>query len=303
MLLSTETLETPTIHDYAWKPKLFRDFTDNHMHIDPINGDGMQAVKKFERAGGRFLFLVSKTTKDWNIELKSEDGFEKLFDFTIKLSKEINEKTGITSFPVLGVHPAEFIAMCEKFSIERALDIGKRAMHIVKKKIENREAVAIGEVGRPHFEVTSEILAACNELLNYAFEIASELDCAVQLHTESVTEKHFEEFRALAISAHLNPNRVIKHYSPPFVDVAEEFGVYPSLIASKENISDALKCSNRFLMESDYIDDLKRPGAVVGPKSVPKVSLQLLKEDIASEEDLWKIHKDNVENAYGIELK
>jgi len=55
-------------------------------------------------------------------------------------------------------------------------------------------------------------------------------------------------------------------------------------------------------MESDYIDDLRRPGAVVGPKSVPRVSRVLLEKGLVSEEDLEKIHIDNVEKVYGVNL-
>lgn len=285
----------------SFKP--FRDFTDNHMHIDPINGEGVKAVKKFEKAGGKFLFLVCKTTKDCGIELKNEKSFAQLFDFAIDLSKQINEKTAVKSFPVLGIHPAEFAAMCEKFSVSKALEIAKKAVDVAGRKISSREAVALGEIGRPHFEASPEILEACNELLVYAFETARDLNCAVQLHTGSATEKNFGEFRKLADSAALDPRRVIKHYSPPLIKAAEESGIFPSLIASKENIISARKEGNRFLMESDYIDDLRRPGVVVSPKSVPRLSLQLLDEGIFTEEDLWKIHKDNIEEAYGIELE
>ena len=282
--------------------KPFRNFTDNHMHIDPINGEGIKAVRKFEKAGGKFLFLICKTAKDCSIEVKNEKSFAQLFDFTVNLSKQINENTGVGSFPVLGIHPAEFAAMCEKFSASKALEIAKKAVDIAGEKISKGEAVALGEMGRPHFEVKPEILEACNELLAYAFEAAADLNCAVQLHTESTAEKNFGEFRKLADSAALDPRRVIKHYSPPLTKAAEESGIFPSLIASKKNIISARKEGSRFLMESDYIDDLRRPGAVVSPKSVPKLSLQLLNEGIFTEEDLWKIHKDNVEEAYGIEL-
>lgn len=55
-------------------------------------------------------------------------------------------------------------------------------------------------------------------------------------------------------------------------------------------------------MENDYIDDLKRPGAVVGPKTVPRVSQKLLEMGLLKEDDITKIHRDNVEEAYGISL-
>ncbi len=271
------------------------------MHIDPVNGEGMRAVKKFERAGGRFLFLVSKMTGDWNLKPDLE-GFKKLFDLTIGISREINESTEVTSYPVIGVHPAELCRMCESSGTKKALNVAKAALDAARSRIDEGKAVAIGEVGRPHFEVSSEILDASNNLMKYAFEIASDIDCAVQLHTESAGEEQFGEFGALAKSVGLNQKRVIKHYSPPLVDAAGSAGIFPSLIASEENIKAAILQGNRFLMESDYIDALTRPGAVVGPKSVPRVSIKLAKAGALTEDDLTRIHVENVEEAYGLSL-
>ena len=286
-------------HETSGKPS--SDFTDNHMHIDPVNGEGINAVKKFERAGGRFLFLVCKGTASWNLKPNVE-GFEKLFDATINLSREINEKTGVTSFPVIGIHPAEFARMCEGTGTKKALEAARTALNAAGKRIEEGRAIAIGEVGRPHYVVPPDVLDASNELMKYAFEIAKDVGCAVQLHTESAGEAQIREFGALAESIGLNKKRVINHYSPPLINVAEEAGIFPSLIATGENIKTAAKEGTRFLMESDYIDDLSRPGAVVGPKSVPRVSLKLLSEGILTEDDLARIHRDNVEEAYGISL-
>lgn len=299
-MLRAETLEVSgLVEEIISKP--FTDFTDNHMHVDPLNGEGIEAVKKFEHAGGRYLFLVCKMTTSWNYKSNLR-GFEKLFDATIDLSGEINEKTKATAFPVLGVHPAEFSRMCDGAGITKALDVAKAALDAAGSRIKEGKAVAMGEVGRPHFEVTQKILDASNELMTHAFETAADLDCAVQLHTESVGEEELREFGALAAATGLKAKRVIKHYSPPLIDVAEEAGIFPSLVASEENIKTGIQQGPRFLMESDYIDELKRPGAVVGPKSVPRVSQKLMREGFLTEEDLIKIHKDNVEEAYGISL-
>lgn len=277
-------------------------YVDNHMHIDPINGEGIKAVKKFQNTGGGYIFLVSKFTASWSIPLKDEKSFKKLFQNTISLAEEIHDETEVKAFPVIGVHPAEFAHMCEAFTTQTALEIGKKAMNIATKFVESGQAVAIGEVGRPHYKVEEKVLSACMELLEYTFKLAKDLDCAIQLHTESSTQEHFKEFNKLAIRCGVSPHRVVKHYSPPLIKAGEKYGIFPSLISSKENILQAIKEGNRFLMESDYIDDLKRPGAVVGPKSVPRISQKLFEEEILTEEDLWKIHKDNIESVYGISL-
>ena len=54
----------------------------------------------------------------------------------------------------------------------------------------------------------------------------------------------------------------------------------PSVLASKKNIEAAAKKGTRFMMETDYIDDPRRPGAVLGPKTVPKRTLELLENNI-----------------------
>ena len=55
-----------------------------------------------------------------------------------------------------------------------------------------------------------------------------------------------------------------------------------------------LPSNNNFphMLETDYLDDPKRPGAVLGPKTVPRKSLKSLQEGVISEEQFSKIHTD-----------
>ncbi len=279
------------------------EFTDNHMHIDPRNGKGIEAAKEFEAAGGKNIFLVNKGVEDAGIQLKGERSFEKLFEYTIDLAKEITSSTSLRCFAVIGVHPAEFSRMCEGFGVDSALEIGRKSIDVAIRKIEAGDAVALGEIGVPHYPVESQILDACNSLLLYSLEAASKVDCAVQLHTGKVDEDTLMEYGEMARKAGLDVKRVVKHFSPPMIRACMEAGIYPSIVARTKNIEKARKEGNRFLMESDYIDNLKRPGAVVSPKSVPRVSGALYVRGILDEEDLWKIHVENVEEVYGVSLR
>jgi TatD-related deoxyribonuclease len=100
----------------------------------------------------------------------------------------------------------------------------------------------------------------------------------------------------------LSSNKIIKHYSPPLIYKNENFGLVPSILASRNNIEIAFNKGTRFLMETDYIDDPKRPGAVLSPKTVPKKTLELFRKEIIDEEQIYKVHKDNPEKIYGITL-
>lgn len=273
--------------------------TDNHMHLDPLKGYGLAAVRKFQRSGGRRLFLVCKTTSDWEIPLRGVESFRELYQRTIRLAREVKEKTGVTAFPVIGVHPAEVVRMCRELSVEKATNIANKALDLAGELIVASEATAIGEVGRPHFRVSGRVANACEEVLRHAFEVAYDAGCALQIHAAG-GEGLFSELRSYALKAKVKPERVIKHFSSPEINAAAKAGVYPSVIATRGNVVKAIEEGSRFMMESDYIDDLRRPGAVVGPRSVPRLSMKLLEEGVLSEEELWRIHVDNVEKAYGI---
>ena len=52
------------------------------------------------------------------------------------------------------------------------------------------------------------------------------------------------------------------------------------------------------MLETDYMDDPKRPGAVLGPKTVPKRTRQLLEAGL-DEEILYRTHQDLPDRIYG----
>ena len=77
----------------------------------------------------------------------------------------------------------------------------------------------------------------------------------------------------------------------------------PSVLASKNNILVALEKGTRFMMETDYIDDLSRPGAVLSPKTVPKRTLELMNKGLLTEKQAHEIHVENPKKTYGLILE
>ena len=80
--------------------------TDDHIHIDPVNGRGIEAAKDFLRAGGTHIFLVSKPSWSLSVHPSAVLIISAVFDETLSVAGLI-EETGIVVYPVLGVHPAE----------------------------------------------------------------------------------------------------------------------------------------------------------------------------------------------------
>ena len=273
---------------------------DNHIHLRP-EFLGVQAAKEFERVGGTAIMLTHSPYEDVPIH-RGED-FDRAFAKTLAMASAVRETTRLQVFVALGPYPVEFIGLRQALGHEAAIQAMRSGIDRAARLIADGKAVAFGEVGRPHFPVPAEVLAACNDLLGYTMERAKELGCAVILHTEDPTPETFGEFATMASEAGLPPGRVVKHHSTPFTRPEDTHGLVPSILAKETLISVAVKGGPRFLLETDYIDDPRRPGAVLGPTTVPRKTLAWLATGLLSEEDCQVIHKDLPERTYGIELR
>jgi len=240
---------------------------DNHLHLRR-DGQYLEAVKDFIRTGGTHFVLCQYPMVDQVINDKSYDA---VFQKTVDMAHEIQQQLDVTVFTTVGPYPVDFIKLKEKF-------------------------------GRKHFPVDQEIMNDSNHILSYGMKQAKEVGVPVILHTETTTSDQCNELVEMGKKVGLSADKIVKHFSPPLILSEENYGLMPSVLASKKNIRKAIKKGTRFMMETDYIDDPKRPGAVLGPKTVPRRTHELLEKDLATEKDVYKIHKENPEKTYGITL-
>lgn len=263
--------------------------TDDHIHIDPANGRGLEAAKDFMRAGGTHMFLVSKPS--WSLSVHPTCGadYSGVFDETVRVAEMVTS-TGLVVYTVLGVHPAEISRLTERMNLEQAVTVMKAGLTCAARYVHEGKAVAL-KSGRPHYEVDPEILAASNDVLAHALSLAAECNCALQIHAESGP---CHDVVAMAQAAKVPVERVVKHYGSP------DTPLHPSLIAKHEAISQLARDKRPFTLESDFMDENSRPGAVIGPKSVPRYTNLLLKNGMISEEDCFRIHAETVEKVYGV---
>jgi len=265
--------------------------TDNHIHIDPINGRGAEAVKDFRRAGGTHMMLVTKPSWSLGIHPVCGDDFRQVFDMTLEVAGMIRDN-GVMVFPVLGVHPAEIGVLTRRMPLAEAETIMKDGITIAGEYVSRGSAVAI-KSGRPHYPVEEEVQDASNRILLHALEVAADSGCALQIHSESGP---CEDVAGMAEHVHLPVEKVVKHFAVP------ETPLTPSLVAKHEAIPELIRTGRRFMMESDYMDDNSRPGAVIGPKSVPRFTRRLLESGVMSEEAAWRIHAETPSRIYGIDI-
>ncbi len=270
--------------------------TDDHMHL--YNHLRLKALEQFKNAGGTHVFLVSLLSKHYNVRPTKGEDFKKIFDAHISLVNKANKI--VRAFAVLSVHPAEITIIGGRLGFKRAAEIMKEALEIAGKYVEEGMAVAI-KSGRPHYKVPKDVWELSNEVMMHAFEVAKDVGCAVQLHTESYTFEGIKEIAEMADRVGLKREKVVKHFSPPKIKEFEEVGIFPSVICLNDYALEAAKQGDRFMLETDYIDDKSRPGAVLGPKTVPRKVKELLKNGF-DEDFIYKICVENVERVYCVEM-
>ncbi len=268
--------------------------TDDHMHI--YNNLRLKAIEQFKNAGGTHVFLVNLLSKHYGVRIRRAEDFLKIFETHIRLVEKANKI--VKAFAVIGIHPAE-ITILNNFKPREAAEIMKRGLEIAGKLVEEGKAVAL-KSGRPHYNVSKEIWDLSNEVMLHSFEIAKDVGCAVQIHTESYSYDAIKEIAEIADKAGIKRDKVVKHFSPPKIKEFEEIGIFPSVICLDNYAIEAAKQGSRFMLETDYIDDKNRPGAVLGPKTVPRKVREL--KDLFGEDLVYRVCVENVERVYGVEI-
>jgi TatD-related deoxyribonuclease len=261
------------------------------------DGRFFDAIKEFKKAGGTHFVLCQYPMTSLVAQQKS---YRLCYLETLKMADEIRSNIGIGVFVTVGPYPVDFLKLSEKFGRKTAIDIMKKGMNEAADLCKEGKCIAIGEIGRPHFPVDKQVIFDSNEILFYGMQKAKDADVPVVLHTESTTPDNCKEFVEMGKKAGLSADKIVKHYSPPLILKNENYGIMPSVLASEKNIINAIKKGTRFMLETDYIDDPKRPGAVLSPKTVPKKTLLLIEKGLLTEKQAYCIHKDNPEKTYGI---
>jgi TatD-related deoxyribonuclease len=265
---------------------------DNHLHLDPVNGRGVEAAEEFADHGGTHLNVLNKPS--WNLVEAADDEsvFRECFDLTVAVTQEANSVLPGKAWPVLGVHPALISQLVDDgYTPEEARDIMQAGLDVASEYVADGPALAI-KSGRPHYEVEDPVWDASNDVMRHAFDLAGEVGCVVQLHTEGGED--FTELAEWAEAEGLPREQVVKHYSNGRVR-----GPIKSVISNKDDIQDATETDEPFLMETDYIDDPDRPGAVLGPKTVPRRVRWLLEE--GHDEAVRRAHVETPARVYGVD--
>ena len=293
--------------------------TDGHLHLDR-KGRCLNAAIDFENSGGTRLILVHKP----NFLKLPEDiaDVSNAYLDTISIADEVRASTNIQVQVILGPHPVVWSHQIESLGEKRATELHIQSVDLALEYFESGDCVGIGEIGRPHFPVSSEVWISANSMLEDILKRCSRKNAPVQFHVEDKGTSTYQELSRICSQANYPKSIALRHYAP--ADVSPSYtSEHPVTVSmgrgSVEKIVSTIDVKLLFngdhppvLMETDYLDDPNRPGAVLGPRTIAKRTNELGKLLQIPEDEggkgwkneeiskfLWKIHHVWPDMLYG----
>ncbi|MEF8856318.1 MAG: TatD family hydrolase [Haloplanus sp.] len=268
---------------------------DDHLHLDPDAGRGLGAVRDFRRLGGTHLLVVNKPSWHLGVEAETTDDFRTVFDRTLDVVADADDLLPGRAWPVLGVHPGLISRLVDERGVapDEARDLMQTGLDAAAEYVREGHALAL-KTGRPHYDVSDAVWDASNTVLRHGLTLGAAADCAVQLHTEA--SEDLTDIAEWAEERGLPAMKVVKHYAGPTLA-----GPTPSVMCRKEWLREAAERGDPFLMETDFVDDPDRPGAVMGPKTVPRRVRMLLDEGY--DDAVRLAHVETPARVYGIDTE
>lgn len=252
---------------------------DNHMHLRE-DGYFLEAASHFKKAGGTSFNLVNLPDYSFGADAY----YSKIYGKTLRIAEAVRSQIGIDVVVTLGPYPLDLLNFTGK--VKDAEDFVKKGMDLAVEIIGQGSANALGEIGRPHFQVEDSLLRASERILEHGMASAGDNGIPVILHTEDLDEQSYRHLCTLAENNHIPKGMLVKHHA-----LASDFKIdrclTKSTLATRSNVREAITSGMGFLLETDYVDDPTKPGKVIPADSVPKRAL-MIKNEYDNWEDIFQ---------------
>lgn len=279
-------------------------YADAHTHSNPIHGLGMNVIAdKFRAKNGWFMAIVGLAPWSYGLD-PTVEGYLESFEIVLRECSIARQK-GLKVACIVGMHPSDLDKLVYKYGIKlnEVLKLAYKVIDEVAKLCREGRIEGIGEVGRPHYRVDPVFVAASELVMVRAMEVAKDYGCILHLHLEQGNGVTVESIEKISRFIGISTDKIIFHHSRPGL---LEYVVDKGYVATVPGVEAVLRTvfsryKPVYLIESDHIDDPRRPGVVVYPWQLVDNQLKLLKEDIVDEEYLYKVNVDNIVKIYGVE--
>lgn len=278
-------------------------YVDSHAHASTAGLGYETVVREFKKAGGKLIALVGLTPGSYGFET-SVDGVLRSIDVHLQLCSRVRKELGGV-LCLAGVHPAtvDRLARSSRSLDSLYVDLVERVMKYLERSVRNGLADGLGEFGRPHYPATPESIALNEFITAKAMELARDYSLPIHIHSESSGRVTSESLKLLARYAGLSLDKVLVHHVPPKqASTYTSEGFYVSVVGRSEVLSNLGNRCERVLVESDYLDDPKRPGVVMYPWDIPREVSEAVSRGSLTPECAREVLQRSPLRYYGVEL-
>lgn len=278
-------------------------FADAHSHVNPIYGLGPEKIaRRFKDSGGWFIALISLPPWSYGLEPSGIEAYDESFRLVINAGNKYKQ-LGLKVAIHLGYHPSE-VDYLVKYGLKPydIKNLGFRIIDLIANYVREGYVHGLGEFGRQHYPTNPENIRIAEDITKYAVQKARDLNVSIHLHLDQSFNALDFVFR-IAREAGMDLSKiVIHHLNPELARNAENLGLSYTVVGKVETLKMIINNSFKYLVESDYLDDPKRPGAVIPPWTIPKTWRKLLAEGLCDVSYVQTINVDNVVALYKSQL-
>ncbi|HTT26674.1 MAG TPA: TatD family hydrolase, partial [Thermoplasmata archaeon] len=218
---------------------------------------------------------------------------------TLDLAERVRREARVVVHVVVAPFPVDLVQQVAAIGREAATVLHREALDLAARLVRDHQAVALGEVGWPHFEVGPELRETALAVFRHALGAARDVGCPVVVHSPDLDAGGYGELAELARQEGLPRERVIKHYARTPVAAVDRHGIGASYVATRDLLSAALAQSSPWFLETDFLDDPRRPGAVLDLATVPRRARSIAEREPTALERLRIPFQEAVRSAYG----
>lgn len=277
-------------------------FSDGHMHSNPVQGLGMSKIaKKFVSEGGWLVVVVSLPPYHYGINELGSQAYERVIEILNREAK-IARSYGLKAVRLAGFHPAEIDEYYRRGISGRDLfELVEGVVSLYEKALKDGLIDGIGEIGRQHYATAPDRIITSEIVMSRFMELARDYNAVVHLHLEQggwVTV--YSIMKLLDRIGFFKNKTIIHHANHETARHAESYGLPYTLPIKKFEYRDHIAVSNLAMIESDYIDDPRRPGVSAYPWEIPAKISEMLSQGQIRDEVVYRLMVDNPSRIYGV---